>query len=104
MCSNIFLLGRKHLPDNPDHISAFSLALSNVIFSRKWIYNRLRQFHIVKPIKQQELCSKDLNIQSELDWEEIYETIWIYKTTLRSFQIKLNLQLVVINIQLPSFG
>ena len=50
------------LPDNHDHLSAFRSALNNITFSTKWLYNCLRKFNIVEPIKQQELWSKDLNI------------------------------------------
>ena len=57
----------------------------------------LREFNIVEPIKQQELWSKDLNIQSVVDWDEIYKTNYLctIETKLRSFRIKLNLRVVL---------
>ena len=66
----------------------------------------MREFNIVEPIKQQEHWSKDLNIQSVVDWDEIYKTNYLctIETKLRSFQIKLNLRVVVTNIQLFGFG
>ena len=66
----------------------------------------MREYNIVEPIKQQELWSKDLNIQSVVDWDEIYKTNYLctIKTKLRSFQIKLNLRVVVTKIQLFGFG
>ena len=62
------------LPVNYDHLSAFRSSLNNITFSTKWIYICLREFNIVKPIKQQELWSKDLNIQFVVDWDEVYKT------------------------------
>ena len=66
----------------------------------------MREFNIVEPIKQQKLWSKDLNIQFVIDWDEIYKTNYLctIETKLRSFQIKLNLRVVVSNIQLFGFG
>ena len=94
------------LPDNHDHIFAFRSALDNITFSTKWVYICLSEFNIVEPIKQQELWSKDLNIQSVVDWDEIYKTNYLctIETELRSFQIKLNLRVVITNIQLFGFG
>ena len=71
-------------------------------FSTKWVYIRLPEFNIVDPIQQQELWSKGLKIQSVVDWEEIYETNYLctIKTKLRFFQLKLNLRLVINNINL----
>ena len=63
------------LPDNHDHLSAFRSALNNITFSTKWVYNCLCDFNIVEPIKQQELWSKDLNIQFVVDSEEIIRQI-----------------------------
>ena len=93
------------LPDNHDHLSAFRSAL-NITFSTKWVYNCLCEFNMVKPIKQQELWSKDLNIQSVVDWNEIYKINYLctIETKLRSFQIKLSLRVVATNIQLFGFG
>ena len=67
--------------------------LNNIKFSTKWIYICLREFNIVEPIKQQELWSKDLNIQFVVDWDEVYKTNYLctIETKLPSFQIKLNL-------------
>ena len=81
------------LPDNHDHLSSFRSALNNITFSTKWVYICLREFNIVEPIKQQEHWSKDLNIQSVVDWDEIYKTNYLctIETKLWSFQIKLNL-------------
>ena len=94
------------LPDNHDHLSAFRSALNNITFSTKWVYICLREFNFVEPIKQQELWSKDLNIQSVVDLDEIYKTNYLctIETKLRSFQIKLNLRVIVTNIQLFGFG
>ena len=94
------------LPDNHDHLSSFRSALNNIAFYTKWVYICLREFNIVEPIKQQEHWSKDLNIQSVVDWDEIYKTnyLCIIETKLRSFQIKLNLRVIVTNIQLFGFG
>ena len=66
----------------------------------------MREFNIVEPIKQQELWSKDLNIQFVVDWDQAYKTNYLctIETKLRSFQIKLNLRGVVTNIQLFGFG
>ena len=65
----------------------------------------MREFGIVAPIKQQELWSNDLNIQSVVDWDEINKTNYLctIETKLRFFQIKLNLRVVVTNIQLFGF-
>ena len=65
------------LPDNHDHLSAFRSALNNIIFSTKWVYICLREFNIVETIKQQELWSKHLNIQSVVDWDEVYKTNYL---------------------------
>ena len=94
------------LRDDHDHLSAFRSALNNITFSTKWVYNCLREFNILEPIKQQELWSKDLNIQSVVDWDEIYKTNYLctIETKLRFFQIKLNLRVVVTIIQLFGFG
>ena len=60
----------------------------------------------MEPIKQPELWSKDLNVQFVVDWNKIYKTNFscTIETKLRSFQIKLNLRVVVTNIQLFGFG
>ena len=94
------------LPDDHDHTSAFRSALNHITFSTKWVYISLREFNIVEPIKQQELWRKDLNIQSVVDWDDICKTNYLctIETKLRSFQIKLNLRVVVTNIQLFGFG
>ena len=66
----------------------------------------MHEFNIVKSIKQQELWSKDLNIQSVVDWDEICKTNYLctIETKLRSFQIQLKLRVVVTNIQSFGFG
>ena len=66
----------------------------------------MREFNVVKPIKQQKLWSKDLNIQSVVDWDEVYKTNYLctIETKLRSFQIKPNRRVVVTNTQLFGFG
>ena len=53
-----------------------------------------------------ELWSKDLNIQSVVDWDEIYKANYLctIETKMCSFQIKLILRVVVTNIQLFGFG
>ena len=75
--------------------------LNNITFSTKWVYIRLREFNIVEPIQQQKLWSKDLNNQSVVDWEKIHKTNYLctIETKLRFFRIKLNLRVVVTNIQ-----
>ena len=94
------------LPDNHDHLSTFWSAINNITFSTKWVYICLHEFNIVESIQQQELWSKDLNVQSVVDWYEIYKTkyLFIIETKLRSFRKKLNLRVIVTNIQLFGFG
>ena len=94
------------LPDNHDHLSSFRSALNNITCSTKWVYICLREFNIVEPIKQHELWSKVLNIQSVINWGRIYKTNYLctIETKLRSFQIKLNLRMIVTNNQLFGFG
>ena len=93
------------LPAKHDHLFAFRSALNNITFSTKWVYICFSEFNIVEPIKQQKLWSKDLKIQSVVDWNEIYKTNYLcsIETKLRSFQIKLNLRVIVTNIQLFGF-
>ena len=74
------------LPDSHDHLSAFRSALNNITFSTKWVYICVREFDIVEPIKQQELWSKDLNIQSVVDWDEIYKTNYLLKQNCALFK------------------
>ena len=66
----------------------------------------MHEFNIVEPFQQQELWSKDLNIQSVVDWKEIYKTncLFLIEKKLRYFPVKLNLRLVVTDIQLYGFG
>ena len=49
---------------------------------------------------------KILTIQSVFDWDQVYKTNYLctIETKLRSFQIKLNLRVIVTNIQLFGFG
>ena len=88
------------LPDNHDHLSSFRSALITILRFPQNGLIIVCEFNIVEPIKQQELWSKDLNIQSVVDWDEIYKTNYscTVETKLHSFQIKFNLRVVVTNI------
>ena len=67
----------------------------------------LKEKSKILPIKQQLRWCDILQIPSDsIDWKKIYENNYFssIETKLRSFQIKLNLQSLVMNVQLAGFG
>ena len=73
----------------------------------KTAYTFLREKSKILPIKQQLKWCKILQIPPQsIDWKKIYENNYFstIETKLRSFQIKLNLRSLVMNVQLAGFG
>ena len=75
--------------------------------SNKIAYNFLREKSKILPIKQQLKWCDILQIPPEsIDWKKVYENNYFstIETKLRSFQIRLNLRSLVMNMQLAGFG
>ena len=77
--------------------------------SNKTAYTFLREKSKILPIKQQEKWCEILQIPPDsINWKKVYENNEIYfstiETKLRSFQIRLNLRSLVMNVQLAGFG
>ena len=73
----------------------------------KTSYTFLREKSKILPIKQQLKWCEILQIPSDfIDWKKIYENNYFstVETKLRSFQIRLNLRSLVMNVQLAGFG
>ena len=74
--------------------------------SNKTAYTFLREKSKILPIKQQLKWCDILQISPEsIDWKKVYENNYFstIETKLRSFQIKLNLRSLVMNVQLAGF-
>ena len=75
--------------------------------SNKTAYTFLREKSKILPIKQQLKWCDILQIPPEsIDWKKVYENNYFstIETKRRSFQIRLNLRSLVINVHLASFG
>ena len=75
--------------------------------SNKTAYTFLREKSKILPIKQQLKWCEILQIPPEsIDWKKTYENNYFSttETKLRSFQIRLNLRYLVMNVQLAGFG
>ena len=75
--------------------------------SNKTAYTFLREKSKILPIKQQLKWCDILQIPPEsIDWKKVYENNYFstIETKLRSFQIRLNLRSLVMNVQLAGFG
>ena len=75
--------------------------------SNKTAYTFLREKSKILPIKQQLKCCDILQISPEsIDWKKVYENNYVstIETKLRSFEIRLNLRSLVMNVQLAGFG
>ena len=75
--------------------------------SNKTAYTFLREKSKILPIKQQLKWCDILQISPEsIDWKKVYENNYFstIETKLRSFQIRLNLRSLVMNVQLAGFG
>ena len=73
----------------------------------KTAYTFLRKKSKILPIKQQPKWCEILQIPPEsINWKKIYENNYFstIETKLRSFQIRLNLRSLVMNVQLAGFG
>ena len=75
--------------------------------SNKTAYTFLREKSKILPIKQQLKWCDILQISPEsIDWKKVYENNYFstIETKLKSFQIRLNLRSLVMNVQLAGFG
>ena len=75
--------------------------------SNKTAYTFLSKKSKILPIKQQLKWCENLQIPPEsIDWKKIYENNYFstIEAKLRSFQIRLNLRSLVMNVQLAGFG
>ena len=75
--------------------------------SNKTAYTFLREKSKILPIKQQlNWCDILQTSPESIDWKKVYENNYFstIETKLRSFQIRLNLRSLVMNVQLAGFG
>ena len=75
--------------------------------SNKTAYTFLREKSKILPFKQQLKWCDILQISPEsIDWKKVYENNYFstIETKLKSFQIRLNLRSLVMNVQLAGFG
>ena len=75
--------------------------------SIKRAYTFLREKSKILPIKQQlKWCDILQTSPESIDWKKVYENNYFstIETKLRSFQIRLNLRSLVMNVQLAGFG
>ena len=75
--------------------------------SNKTAYTFLREKSKILPIKQQlKWCDILQTSPESIDWKKVYENNYFstIETKLRSFQIRLNLRSLVMNVQLAGFG
>ena len=75
--------------------------------SNKTAYTFLKKKSKILPIKQQlKRCDILQTSPESIDWKKVYENNYFstIETKLRSFQIRLNLRSLVMNVQLAGFG